>query len=261
MNPKKFFSAIFAMIILSQSGGSPGRHETVGDDDDQSCVHHDHSHEHEPHGELESEGPEHDFVYEYDPELGGMVIIGYKGGQTRIHIPKTLEGKPVVMVHWQLRGNVTMLEFPDTVVKIRGLPRGLKCFNIPKGIGYARGTEDLLGERELDLPRLEKITVHGHSHRIAAGGAKIRLKNGILRILGTEFSLFHIMRGTPEILPNEFAGCADLVRIFIPSSVAVIGDGAFRGCSALRSVTLSANTAVADNAFADCPRELEILYR
>lgn len=260
MNPKKFFSAIFAMMMLSLSSGNAGRHETVDDDDDQSCVHHDHDHEHEPHGEHESEGPEHDFVYEYDEELGGMVIIGYKGHHTKIHIPKTLEGKPVVMVDCRFRSNVIMLDFPDSVVKIRGLPHSLKYFNIPKGIGYARGVEDLLGEQELDLPHLEKITVHGHSHKIN-GGAKIRLKDGILRIIGTGFSLYHIMRGTPAILPNEFAGCADLVRIFVPSSVAVVGEGAFSGCTALRSVTLPSNITVADNAFAGCSEELEIVHR
>lgn len=63
--------------------------------------------------------------------------------------------------------------------------------------------------------------------------------------------------GTKIIIPNLFCECSTLESIRIPDSVTEIGQGAFRGCTALKEVVLSAGASnIGYWAFMDCT-ELE----
>ena len=51
---------------------------------------------------------------------------------------------------------------------------------------------------------------------------------------------------------NAFHGCDFLLSVIFPESIITLGEGAFSGCTSLKTVTLSAVTAISKNCFYGC---------
>lgn len=77
--------------------------------------------------------------------------------------------------------------------------------------------------------------------------------NGNMLSLPTDVQLDGYLYKVIAISDSAFAGCVDLQRIVIPTSVVFIGDGAFAGCDNLRTLTLSCDSlGFATGAFSGC---------
>lgn len=62
-----------------------------------------------------------------------------------------------------------------------------------------------------------------------------------------------------EIADGAFANCSDVTAFVIPEGVAILGDGVFAGCSALKSVAFLGDAPEAPRTFGGAPAEL-IVY-
>ena len=79
-----------------------------------------------------------------------------------------------------------------------------------------------------------------HRHRFGDGSGAKALK--------IEFS-----EGDEQIDDDQFRGCTKIKRIEVPSTIKVIRQSAFQGCTQLMEVKLSEGlTDIRDSAFRDC---------
>lgn len=78
------------------------------------------------------------FKYEYNSEMGGMVITDYLKESPKVRIPDTLEGEPVVYVNlYNCEKQITELVMPDSVVYFDlsdTTTASLQYINIPAGM-------------------------------------------------------------------------------------------------------------------------------
>lgn len=136
----------------------------------------------------------------------GVLIEKYLGVGGEVVVPSKLEGRPVAEIGgsaFYKRADITTLTIPDSVTEIA---EDAFCGCI------ALKTADL-GD---GITEIHDGVFYG-----CAGLASV-----------------NIGRNTAEIGASAFCDCKSLERITLPA-VAKIGDNAFRGCSALRSVTFA----------------------
>lgn len=174
--------------------------------------------------------PECAFEYEYDPELGGIVLGKYRGIETNVELPSEIDGLPVKAI-----GDYTFSWF-----------EGLFGVTISEGITYI-GESAFLGCCELKSVSIpEGVTRIGEN----AFGCCYDLEN-----ISLPFSLTYIGGGA-------FDSCYALKSITIPDSVEELGRYAFNGCYALTLIELSDGlTALGENAFRGCSEELVISFK
>ena len=162
-----------------------------------------------------------DFEYTIDSENNTVEITKYKGSETEVTIPDTIEGKKVTSIEYKAFYGC----------------RSLTSINIPEGV-TSIGDWVFFG--------CSSIT----SINIPEGVTSI----GVQAFYGcSSLTSINIPEGATSIGDYAFSECRSLRSINIPNSVASIGDGAFDRCSSMTSINIPEGaTSIGDFAFSGC---------
>lgn len=161
------------------------------------------------------------FTYDYNSELGGMVVKDYTGQSEKVRIPGVLGGKPVVKVELeQCNKKLSELVMPNSV----------------KSFVLSASTKETL--QYVNVP-----------------AAITEINGGLFnKMYGNEFDDCCEML-TGVFIPDSvtklglyaFGGCESLTSITIPDSVTEIDDEAFYACTDLTSVEYKGKTYDSDH--------------
>lgn len=157
---------------------------------------------------------------EYTVENNGVVITGYQGNLFKLHIPETIEGKPVVKIgEYAFREKETLAEviIPDTVKEIYPGAffecKYLTKINIPEGV-------EIIHESTFD---------------------------GCNSLGNIDFP-----KSLKAISYCAFRNSYAMTKVVVPEGVTFVGDGAFEDCSNLKEIKLPDTlTQLAGSAFYD----------
>ncbi|MCM1299405.1 MAG: leucine-rich repeat domain-containing protein [Firmicutes bacterium] len=200
---------------------------------------------------------ESELIYRYDEELGGVLVIDYRGERTDLRIPDTLNGKPVLVVNLEeCKVQLTSLVMPDSVCEFKLASDGfykekLKYIYIPKSVTsvYLKHCDSLTS---MTIPNGVTSVEFSYCNALTS----VTIPDGV-----TEISFFHCENLTSVTIPNSvtkiysfaFAGCTNLTSVTIPDSVTEIGTEAFKDCENLTSVIIPYGvTAIKYAAFSNC---------
>ena len=197
-------------------------------------------------------------------------VIGYKGTQTQVSIPQTIQGYTVVGIDAAFMGNktVTSIDLPDTLTEIGSDAfygcEQLRQITIPDSvdfIGWAafQGTA-ITG---ITIPEgVEHIEPNTFSH--CSELKRVDLPNSLQYIGQSAFYSSGIERiNLPKALDSidyeAFAYCESLTEVDIPNCVTTIGNNAFRNCSGLTKVRLPDNLSYFGSAFVSCRKLTNVM--
>ncbi len=143
---------------------------------------------------------------------------------------------------------ITAITLPEGVKTVRSAAfngcKGLKSVSLPKTI------ESITYLAFMGCTELNEITVaDGAEHFYSKDNCLIK-KDGEVLVIGTNKSV--IPEGVESIAEGAFRDKIRLVSIVVPESVKHIGDSAFYGCTALRSVQLPGAKEIGTAAFHGC---------
>lgn len=190
------------------------------------------------------------FKYEYDSELGGMVVTDYLRESPKVRIPDTLEGEPVVRVHFiDCKKELTQLIMPDSVKSFSlssTIERALQYVNIPNGVTKIRK------EAFSYCRSLTSVFISNSVTEIDAWAFKDC----------TSLTSVNIPDSVSEIGSEAFIHCESLTSVTIPDSVTKIRGGTFYGCTSLTSVTIPDSvTKIWGEAFYGCQSLTNATYK
>lgn len=175
------------------------------------------------------ETPIENLIYEYDIELAGMAITGYKAQSPKVRIPDTIEGEPVVGVNLP-DSTITEIIMPNTVKRAVLNKSCLQYANYP-----------------LCLDTYEDGDSAPGSANEAFNGSKIEA--------------IYIPKGITAIPSSAFMNCSSLKTINLPEGIAAIPDSAFKNCSSLKEINLpNTVTEINDYAFDGCKSLMKIAF-
>ena len=166
----------------------------------------------------------------YKSSAEGITLLGVKGRASQLHIPETIDGRPVVAI-------------------------GDFAFAIEAEQPVAE--EESLGEICLCLSTEERTSVPKEDE----GDAIIRiiLPDTIRQIGAYAFSGCNALRsillpeGLMEIAPYTFSGCSSLEALTLPETIQKIGGYAFYDCHSLKALTIPEKVAAIERyAFYNC---------
>jgi len=204
---------------------------------------------------------EEDFlVLEQD---GMLEIVQYKGNQTEITVPSTIEEKPVRIIGDRaFRGNATIkrVVLEDGIRLIRGgafsgctqleeidLPNSLESIGEMKGAGKTvdDGAFAGAGIRDIELPR--------NLHQI-----------GVYTFADSALESITLPNSVQEIGKGAFEGCLDLISAELPPELYCIPHSMFKKCRKLSTVKFPNDLyEISGSAFAGCQSltEIELPHR
>lgn len=184
---------------------------------------------------------ESDFAYEIDEETETVYIATYKGNDSKIIIPDTIEGYPVTDI------SGIAFEKNDSLEYVK-LPLHLSAF-------VARAFQDCSSLKEIDISEdniyftadngvlynKDKTTLiafpTGYSGTFTVPETVISIANYAFytcRYL-TKVQMFNDVQSIGD---KAFAMCQELYSIRFSDNLSIIGDEAFRGCMSLRQLNL-----------------------
>lgn len=175
-------------------------------------------------GNQEEASPE-DFIFQDSEDGSGVILSAYEGTASKITVPDTYEGKPVIGIGGGcFYGNKVIEEviLPDSVTIIYN---EAFCMSGLKNITLGNATE-VIGNDAFTMTALEEIilpetvTILGESAFSTTDIKEITIPSQI------------------EILPISVFALSKLEKIVIPGNVKVIDERAFDGCRQLREVEI-----------------------
>ncbi len=204
-----------------------------------------------------------DYIYEilYD---GTVDITDYKGSETTLAIPSTIDGKIVTRIRghaFEYHVSLTNVTIPDSITSI-GSFAFHHCTNLTNVVIPSSVTG--IGECAFwGCSSLSEITVPNSVEEIGpqAFCGCISLKAVTIpgSVTAIESDVFSNCDELTEVTISDdvqsignraFEYCTSLKEVTIPSSVRSIGDETFRGCSSLSMVTIPG--LIGYHAFYDC---------
>ena len=229
--------------------------------------------------------PEEDFVFEWDPLHECTELTGYRGKETKVVIPPTIE-----YIGWgrwssgfaNIGSVIESLTIPYTVSYID--PHTFTTVNVYKefivhennqryssedGVLFNKKKTGLLvypKEKAVDYYRVpDGVTYIGdYAFSECENLTNVVLPDSIKTIgygafLSCRFTNITIPNNVESIQMNAFDGCENLTSITIPSSVEMIDYSAFCGCDSLTSVSIQNGvTYIDDFAFSDCENLMSV---
>lgn len=204
--------------------------------------------------------PEADFVVTLTGDSTGARVTEYKGTDSAVYVPATIQGLPVKEVNFELPYGVTSLVVSDgcEVVEVSSSSgelgsidydtltfsdgtsldkaKVLKAISLPDSVKSFTLYETFITEFEVPasvqevgpLPvTLEKVSFRGVPEVI-----------GDNAFSGTKITSIVLPEGVKEINFSAFARCKNLESLTLPSTIESIVNSAFSGCSNLKELVI-----------------------
>ena len=203
-----------------------------------------------------------DFAYEISD--GKVTVTDYLGSATKIRVPETIEGSPVVAIGDGAFADLTDLKvlwIPDSVVifgkeilkgssKIYALRTPLSTEEGKTHLGYLYGAQSYETNNVADLRELDFLVIGGTPTELAENALydcndllAIKLPSTVTKL--ASYSLYrceslkylnteHLI----EIAPHAMDYCSGIETLSFPSTLQSIGLGAFENCRSLRRLTI-----------------------
>ena len=179
-----------------------------------------------------------DEVWEYEETLSGYVTItGYKGVDTQLHIPETIQdsrGRGLIVLKiavnaFEDRTDLTSVEIPASVQEIEnGVFRGcsnLREITVSEGNMYYDSREGC------------NAIIRENTNELVAGCQTSRIPDDVEIIGRYAFADCAMLtnvtfpNGLTRIEDSAFYGCSGITRIEIPAGVNFLNGSSFAGCS------------------------------
>ncbi|MBE6901057.1 MAG: leucine-rich repeat domain-containing protein [Ruminococcaceae bacterium] len=197
-------------------------------------------------------------TYEFDDDLNGIKITGYIGESAMLHIPDTIEDKPVVAASL---GNFkpTHLYMPTTLVQLEADLSELTYANYPNS--KLSFFDPAIDSANLKCVYIEpSVTEIGeNAFRYCTGLIKVEIPDSVTTIKTGAFShceslpTMKIPDSVTTIEEAAFIDCTRLTTISIPDSVTELGRLAFQSCTDLTTVNIGNGVStISEGAFAYC---------
>lgn len=189
------------------------------------------------------------FEYKYDHEFSGICLTKYSGTKTKLRVPDTVDGIPVVGIASTCFSSVAEVYYPATLqyflwgAGLQDQLGSLTSVVVPKGVWQ------ISGQSFVDCTTLSSVTLPESLIVIGDGAFAgcISLKS------------ITLPKHLAYIGNRTFQNCETLKSITFPSSMEIIGESAFRNCSKLDSVKIdSTKLQIGDGSFFQCPLVPEI---
>lgn len=195
----------------------------------------------------------------FDVEPGGVVITGYTGMDPVVVIPPVIQGRPVIAIKegaFAENTTVTRVVLPRGLIRIGGGAfrncRQLSEVVIPEGVRDI-GNDAFAGCRLRE--RLPALAADGSEHFltycIRPEGIEVNGYSGA----GGTLRIPDKIAGRPVIVigNDAFNGRAAIRSVILPASVEAIGNAAFAGCSGMESIEMPASlVGIGFDAFHQC---------
>ena len=163
---------------------------------------------------------------------GTITITSYKGTDTTVIIPNSINGKKVKKLSGTIPSGYHIGYFSIWNEKIRN---GNEHDNVSSG--YCKGQDTIT--KVIISPGIEEIETSGASDGVFS--------------LSTALKEIIIPDTVVKIGPGTFWGCKELKKVNIPKKVDTISNGTFACCTNLESITIPSNvTSIGENAFGMC---------
>ncbi len=203
------------------------------------------------------------YVFSLNEDKKGYSIIDYQGSDCEIAIPSFVFDKPITKIcanSFKNHTEIKKIVFPNLLSKIESYAfEGCSFEEIEFSNGNALTICDYAFSNctslkkvsfPSDLQELQSYAFWGCSNlnkiSIGENSVNYRVDNNCLinneenaLILATNYS--QISTGIEKICLNAFSFLKNLERVTIPSSIKVIEEGAFIGCTNLKSITNNSN--------------------
>ena len=204
-----------------------------------------------------------DWTYELLDD-GSAEITGYKGKETNLIFPETLDGHPVTSIGdyaFYECGNLTNVTLPSSLTSIGNAAfcncENLTSVTLPKSL-VTIGSSAFSGTALSSVEIPEGVTTIGEwVFYYCENLTSVTLPSTLTSIGNTAFRYtglteIEIPEGVTTIGNGAFQFCENLTNVTLPSTLTSIGEGAFR-YTGLTSVEIPEGvTTIGSSAFSDC---------
>ena len=236
-------------------------------------------------------------LYDYVVSNGNAILTQYKGSDTVVVVPSTIDGYTVIGISTAFVNNskitsitlpdtirilnhyafafctkLTNIELPDTLTYIGAFAfyscTSLTEFTIPENVTYIG--DNAFGKcTKLATINYEATDLKRGALWDCAANTVVNISANVKTIPAEFFSYRSIKtvnfeaNSTCEVIGDSaFYNCSSLTTINLPSSLKSIGDSAFAGCSVLTEITIPENvTKIGASAFANCTKLSSVVFK
>ncbi|MEE1504042.1 MAG: leucine-rich repeat protein [Acutalibacteraceae bacterium] len=180
--------------------------------------------------------PESDFTYEYcsDVPEDGVIITAYSGKETKIIVPETLGGAPVIEIYPEVfskNEKITSIKLPSTLQFLDGSAFVL-CSSL---------TEILVDEDNPDLVSVDGVLYYKNYDKNSPLYGKPEYLSNFPAGKGGSFTVPY---GVTTIGGYAFSHCYNLTEVNMYNTVTRIDSYAFSHCWNLKKIRLSDNLKI-----------------
>lgn len=184
-----------------------------------------------PFQSMTEESPVSDFAYEISD--GKATVTDYLGEATKIRVPETIGGAPVVAI-----GDGAFADL--TELKVLWIPDSVTTF----------GKEILKGSGKIYALRTPLSTEEGKTHLGYLYGAQSHETNNVADLRELDFL---VIGGSPtELAENALYDCNDLLAIKLPSTLTKLASYSLYRCQSLKYLNTEHLTELAPHAMDYC---------
>lgn len=166
---------------------------------------------------------------------GGYEVRGKDNSVSKVVIPSTYNGKPVVSIGFQAfygYSNLVSVEIPSSIIRINS-GAFYNCNNLE---GNIYDNAKYLGNDE--NPYLFLLSATSKDILSCGINTNCKIINSSAFDSCTSLTTVNIPEGITEIKSNTFYKCSSLISVSLPSTLISIGEHAFSWCTSLKSVEL-----------------------
>lgn len=207
--------------------------------------------------------PSEDLFYTQETK-GGIAVTGYKGRDSRIEIPKTINGKTVKSVELEGMKYLDIVKLPDTVTSFSLTNSSVIAVNIPESMRNISRDNTNFGTE------LKAVFLHDKLEEIGEGAFEscgrlesVVIPDSVKEIDDDAFTLCESLKSivipdsVKELGQFAFSYCENLQTAILPKGLSEISDGLFMG-SGITSIKIPGVEKISPNAFYGCKNLLHV---